>query len=149
MKRHFTKRPGALVPASEEAEKWLTGLKTGALIEVEAKQPRNAKLHRKWWSLCNYLSEHSERFPTSEHASKYLLIQLGYCVWIPGPRKAGSKGFVPIADSISFAKMTDDEFSGMYSKAMDLICEILPNVSDKTVAGVLAEYAGVGWMMNQ
>ena len=151
MKRHFIKRPGALVPASEEAEKWLTGLKIGTLIEVEAKQPRNAKLHKKWWSLCNYLAEHSSRFPTSEHASKYILIQLGYCVWFQPPKRPGFRvtKTVPIADSISFARMTDDEFSTMYSKAMDLICEILPNVTDKDVAQVLAEYAGVGWMMEQ
>lgn len=145
MKRHFIKRPGGLVPAFDEDEQWLTRKKTGALLELDIREPRNGKLHRKWWSLCNYLAEHSERLPTAEHASKYLIIQLGYCVWISRPRKGMS---IPIADSISFAKMDDDTFSKLYSDACDLLCELIPHVTDKSVAQVLAEYAGVGWLMD-
>ena len=145
MKRHFKKVPGGLVPAFEEDEQWLVRKKTGALLELDIKEPRNGKLHRKWWSLANYLAEHSERFPTAEHASKYVLIHLDYCTWVT-PR-ADHLPVIPIADSISFASMDDDTFSEMYDKACDLLCEIIPHVTDTNIAQVLAEYAGVGSMM--
>lgn len=152
MKRHFIKVPGGLRPAFEEDEQWLAKKKTGALLEVDIREPRNGNLHKKWWSLCNYLSEHSDRFPTAEHASKYLLIQLGYCVWLPARRSSRASNTIPeipIADSISFANMDDDTFSEMYGKACDLLCEIIPHVTDENVKRVLAEYAGIGSFMEQ
>ena len=102
MKRHFIKCPGGLRPAYDEDERWLSRKKTGALLELDIKEPRNAKLHRKWWSLANYLAEHSERFPTAEHASKYLLIQLGYCttIFVNSNLTAHNYSNIPIADSI-------------------------------------------------
>ena len=144
MKRHFKKIPGALIPAFEEDEMWLARKKTGSLMELDIREPRNGKLHRKWWSLCNYLAEHSERFPTAEHASKWMLIQLGHYTKI-----RTSRGIERIADSISFANMDNDTFNGMYNMAMDLLCAIIPHVTDRNVAEVLAEYAGVGAMMGE
>ena len=149
MKRHFKRVIGGLVPAFPEDEQWLSRKKVGALLELDIKEPRNGKLHRKWWALANYLAEHSGRFPTAEHASKWLLIRLGYCSVI---RTNGWASVhlerIPIADSISFASMDDDTFSEMYSKACDLLCEIIPHVNDANVAQVLAEFAGVGALMN-
>ena len=151
MKRHFTKVRGGLVPAFDEDERWLSKKKTGALLELDIKKPRNGKLHRKWWALANYLAEHSDRFPTAEHASKWMLIQMGYCTRVWGGRVLASglgELEIPIADSISFASMDDDTFSEMYSKACDLLCEIIPHVNDANVAQVLAEFAGVGALMS-
>lgn len=148
MKRHFIKVPGGLRPAYDEDERWLSRKKTGALLELDIREPRNAGLHRKWWSLCNYLAEHSDRFPTAEHASKYMLIQLGYCTVLKVPKRLSDgirlQQSFPIADSISFASMDDDKFSEMYGKACDLLCEIIPHVTDENVARVLGNYAGVG-----
>lgn len=146
MRRHFKKVPGGLIPAFHEDEIWLSRKKTGALLELDIREPRNGALHRKWWALANYLAEHSDRFPTAEHASKYLLIQLGYCVWIERHRDE-SISALPIADSISFASMDDDKFSEMYGKACDLLCEIIPHVSDQNIKQTLAEFAGVGALM--
>ena len=147
MKRHFVKCPGGLRPAFDEDEQWLSRKKTGALLELDIREPRNGKLHRKWWSLCNYLAEHSTRMPTADHASKWMLVQLGYCDTIYAGKIIGRGQPLHIADSISFASMDDDTFSEMYSKACDLLCEIIPHVTDKNVAQCLAEYAGVGAMM--
>ena len=151
MKRHFTKVRGGMVPSFDEDERWLAKKKTGALLELDIKEPRNGKLHRKWWALANYLAEHSDRFPTAEHASKYMLIRLGYCTQIAAYQYISSPKHLPIqiADSISFASMDDDTFSEMYSKACDLLCEIIPHVNDANVAQVLAEFAGVGALMEQ
>ena len=146
MKRHFTKVRGGLVPAFDEDDRWLSKKKTGALLELDIKEPRNGKLHSKWWALANFLAEHSDRFPTAEHASKWILIQLGYATLIQsGKHKYGAHW---IADSISFASMDDDTFSEMYGKACDLLCEIIPHVTDANVAQVLAEFAGIGALMS-
>ena len=148
MKRHFKRVIGGLVPAFPEDEQWLSRKKVDAFLELDTKEPRNGKLHRKWWALANYLAEHSDRFPTAEHASKYMLIQLGYCVVIPSHHSRDMSALpVPIADSISFANMDGDTFSEMYSKACDLLCEIIPHVSDNNIQQVLAEFAGVGALM--
>ena len=147
MKRHFKKVRGGLVPAFDEDERWLSKKKTGTLLELDIKDPRNGVLHRKWWALANYLAEHSERFPTAEHASKWLLVRVGYCTRIES-RQPWLYPDILIADSISFASMDDDTFSEMYSKACDLLCEIIPHVTDDNVAQVLAEFAGVGALMN-
>lgn len=152
MKRHFKKVPGGLVPAFDEDEQWLSRKKTGALLELDIREPRNGALHRKWWALANYLAEHSDRFPTAEHASKYMLVRLDYCTWIEYRKRfLDTAGYVkarmPIADSISFASMDDDTFSEMYGKACDLLCEIIPHVTDENVKQVLAEFAGVGALM--
>ena len=151
MKRHFKRVIGGLVPAFPEDEQWLSRKKTGALLELDIREPRNGVLHRKWWALATYLAEHSDRFPTAEHASKYTLIQLGYCTRVWGGRVLPSglgELEIPIADSISFASMDDDTFSEMYSRACDLLCEIIPMCTDSNVRQVLAEFAGVGAMMN-
>ena len=153
MKRHFTKVRGGLVPTFDEDERWLSKKKTGAVLELDIKEPRNGKLHRKWWGLCSYLAEHSDRFPTAEHASKWMLIELGYCTIIRAKRRhfglqeTVTSTATPIADSISFASMDDDTFSEMYGKACDLLCEIIPFVDNRNVAQVLGEFAGVGALM--
>jgi hypothetical protein len=139
MKRHFIKVPGGLRPAHDADERWLAKKKTGAFLELEIREPRNGALHRKWWALCNYLAEHHSGFPDSEKASKWMLKQLGYCTEI-----RTSRGVERIADSISWASMDDDTFSAMYSRACDLLCEIIPMCTDENVAQVLAEFAGVG-----
>ena len=149
MKLRLIKIPGGLRPAFEQDEKYLARKKTGTMIEADVREPRNSALFRKWWVLVNFLAEHSDRFPTAEHASKYMLIQLGYCVWIPVSKVAPDRGGVPIADSISFASMDNAEFEAMYSKACDLLCEIIPHVTDENVKQVLAEFAGVGAMMER
>ena len=73
------------------------------------------------------------------------IIQLGYCVWIKDRRGQST----PVADSIAFANMDDDTFTGMYDRACDLLCEIIPHVTDANVAQVLAEFAGIGALMEQ
>ena len=148
MKRHFIKVPGGMRPAHDEDERWLSKKKTGAFLELEIREPRNGKLHRKWFALANYLAEHSDMLPTAEHASKWILIQIGFCTWVRTKRALGGPALVPIADSISFASMDDDTFNGMYDKACDLLCEIIPICTDENVRQVLAEFAGVGAMMN-
>ena len=139
MKRFFKKMPGCLVPAYEEDERWLTGKKVGAFLEVDIREPRNGKLLAKWWSLANFLAEHSNRFPNSEYASKYMLIQLGYYTMIRTPEGGG----IPIADSISFANMSEDTFSEVFNNACELLCRIIPHVTDENVRQVLEGYAGV------
>ena len=145
MKRHFKRVIGGLVPAFPEDEQWLSKKKTGTLLELDIKEPRNQNLHKKWWSLCNYLADHSGQFPDAERASKWMLIQLGYCVWIKDRRGQST----PVADSIAFANMDDYTFSEMYGKACDLLCEIIPMCTDDNVAQVLAEFAGIGALMEQ
>lgn len=142
MKLLFRKTFGVLMPVDEAGEKFMARIKNGDMVDVEIKRPRNIKLHNKWWAMCAYMAEHSSIFPNKDYASDWLLIKLGYCIWIPH-----MKGQMPIADSISFAAMDQTEFEQMYDKALDLVCAMLPHIERRDVAQVLAEFAGVGALM--
>lgn len=142
MKLLFRKTFGVLMPVDEAGEKFMARIANGDVVDLEIKRPRNQKLHKKWWSMCAYMAENSGILPTKDHASDWLLIQLGYCTYI-----CHMKGNVPIANSISFAAMDQTEFEQMYDKAMDLVCAMLPHIERRDVAQVLAEFAGVGALM--
>ena len=143
MKRHFRIAPGGiLVPAFQEDAEWAAKKGRGTLIEVDAKEPRNWKLLAKWWSLCAFIAEHNSAFPNKDKVNDWMLIQLGFCTEVRTRR-----GVERIADSIAFSNMTESTFQEVYGKACDLLCEIIPHVTDQNVAQVLAEYAGVGAMM--
>lgn len=144
MIRRFKTVMGGLVPAFPEDREWLEKKPLGTLIEAPFKEPRNGKLLRKWWALCGYLAEHHSGFPNSEKASKWMLRQLGYYTEV-----RTSRGVEKIEDSISFAKMDEEDFSKLYDKACDLLCEIIPHVTNEQVKQVLAEFAGVGWMVDK
>lgn len=138
MKLVFRKFAGVLGPIDEAGEKFMESVKNNDIVTIDVKRPRNIKLHNKWWGLCAYMAENSSLFPTAEHVSKFMLRKLGYYTEIRGEK---------FEDSISFVKMDEDTFQTMYNKAMDLVCEMLPNVTNEHVRMVLAEFAGVGSMM--
>lgn len=143
MKRFFRIAPGGiLVPAFQEDADWAVKKGRGTLIEVNAKEPRNWKLLAKWWCLCGFIAEHNDSFPDKDKVNDWILIQLGYCTVIRTRR-----GMERIPDSISFSKMDEPTFQNVYSKACDLLCEIIPHVTNENVAQVLAEFAGVGSLM--
>ncbi len=94
-------------------------LKTNEEYLCEIKQPRNINFHRKFFALINMLFDNQERYKDPERLRKDLIIEAGfYNEWVDfhGEIKREAK-------SISFAKMSEFEFSELYNKILDVIVE--------------------------
>jgi len=109
-------------------------IKVGEPYEFEYKQVRNLKFHKKFFALMNLLFQNQEIYNNIDHLRKDLTIESGYYdlrVNIHGEE-------VKEAKSISFAAMSEDEFSEFYNAVLDTIVkyfnfekqEIIDNVQE-------------------
>lgn len=111
-----------LIPASDAAREWLQRKKLGATILVEAKEPRNGALHRKWFALVtlgfDYWSESAETIeykgqkvePEFERFRKDVTITAGFYYPV-----VNLKGEVRIeAESLKWSSMTEERFTKLY-----------------------------------
>lgn len=78
---------------------------------------RNIKFHRKFFALINLVYSNQERYNNIDHLRKDLTIASGFY-----ETRYGLHGEeITEAKSISFANMTEDEFSDLYSAFIDTI----------------------------
>ena len=89
------------------------------LKEVKCKitQPRNIKFHRKFFALINLVYDNQEHYNNIEHLRRDLTVASGYYtkrITIHGEEITEPK-------SISFSKMSELEFSELYSAMLDSI----------------------------
>lgn len=97
-------------------------LKLGQVYSVEIRQPRNYKFHKKYFALLNLvwdnLPEHLTRsFKRFENFRETIQMQAGWYEMYVNHK--GNQIYKP--KSISFAKMSEDEFEEMYSAIIDII----------------------------
>ena len=108
---------GILVPASDYDAESLLKLKTGEQYQLELKQVRNVKFHRKCFAFFNFCFHHwkSDREFVSEKEQfdvfrSNLTVLAGFYVEL-----YNIKGELRIeAKSLSFASMSQDEFEEVY-----------------------------------
>lgn len=137
----FYKTPQGLAPGDEQSREWLGKLKSTELVHGRLTRQRNARFHRKYFSLLQYafdvwkeelavrgahrIYKGSPVMPSFERFRKDIAILCGY--YEPVYTLAGYNGEAPQcrleAKSISFANMGEDEFEGLYSKTIDLLLE--------------------------
>jgi len=102
---------GSLRPASDEAYRVLGNIKSGTSLVVDVKDPRrrSVKRHNFWFQIVDLMYGSQEiikrLYEDNEDFRKCLLIRLGRCNYYP--QKTGEP--VPVAKSVSFAKMTEEE----------------------------------------
>ena len=88
----------------------LKKIKVGDLLECEIRKPRNYKLHKKFFAMLNLVFQNQERYDNIDDLRHDLTIVSGYYT-----ERVNIQGEpVKIANSISFAKMTETEFSNLY-----------------------------------
>ena len=94
-------------------------LKAGEFYNCTISQPRNIKFHRKFFALIKMIFDNQEIYKSADRLRKDLLIEAGYVeVW-----RDFSGAIQREAKSISFAKMSEEEFSELYSRVLDEIVE--------------------------
>jgi hypothetical protein len=101
-------------------------------IIYEWKNPRNLKFHKKFFALLNLVFENQERYNNLDHLRKDLTISAGYY-----DLRLNIEGLeIREAKSISFAKMTDTEFSDYYNRIIDVVVKWLGIDKDDIIQNI-------------
>lgn len=95
----------------------LRSIKVGEPYEVEIKNKRNAKFHRKFFALINLVFQNQENYNNIEELRKDLTIASGFYT----QHETFTGQIRTEANSIAFNKMDEIEFSELYSKFLDTI----------------------------
>ena len=119
--------PRGLIPFGDDDYEEKHKLKIGQTYSVEVKVARNVDFHRKYFALISYAWEflneqETATFKSKDTFRKYLEISAGHCEVIYHPRL---QEFVEIPKSISFGKMDNTAFDGLYRRVKDVIFSII------------------------
>ena len=106
-------------PADSFAQEYIVKLKPGQLVLCDVRRKRNPQFHRHFWAVAHRAFDNQETYPSVE-----LLV-------IAAKLKAGCVDSVVIGDdvalvpkSLSWADMTEDDFSSWYSKLVEAMSKI-------------------------
>lgn len=127
MKAFFTRTQIGLVPSDSDTSDWFNKLKPGQVVKAEFKKVRNYAFLKKYFALLNIAFENWEPGPIN---SKYGPVEKNFdrfrsdVTILAGfydvtVRLDGSTRIEP--KSISFAKMTAEEFEQLYSRTIDVL----------------------------
>ena len=143
---------GFLIPVDDESQEFVLKLKAGQVVHADFKKERNYKFHRKWWALVKYAFDHWEiaefQAPKWEGLSaeksldrfrKDLTILAGYY-----EATHRLNGEVRIeAKSISFGRMSAEEFEELYSNTIDVVLKhVLKNYDKEELGRVVDQVLG-------
>jgi hypothetical protein len=145
MKAYFTKVQTGLIPADEQSREWYDKVNHGEVVSGEFRKVRNYRFHKKFFALLNIAFDH---WQPGEIDSKWGAPEKNFdrfradCIILAGfyettIRLDGSVRVEP--KSISFAKMSEDEFSELYSRTIDVLIKhvydasMTPEEIDETV----------------
>ena len=129
MEAYFIKVNGTLIPVNESDREILGKFKVGVPLRVQVTTPRNYEFLKKYFALLNLAFDYWE--PDDEALGEKnfnrfrsdVTILAGY--YEQYIRVDGSLRIEP--KSVSFGKMTEDEFTGLYNNTIDaLIKYVLP-----------------------
>lgn len=136
---YFIKLSGSLHPASDKDAEILSKFKSGDPVRVKLTRPRNYEFHKKYFSLLNFAFDYWEPpeadMPTYI-AMKNITLNKSFdrfrkdIAILAGFYEASYRmnGEVRLeAKSVSFSKMSEDEFEELYTKTIDVIVQhVLP-----------------------
>lgn len=113
----------------------LKKVKVGVIYEVDIKNRRNAKFHRKFFALINLVYQNQETYDNIDHLRKDLTIASGFYE----QHKTFTGQTRTEASSIAFNKMDEIEFSSLYNKFLDAI-EKYFNFDKETIEENIKEF---------
>ena len=136
MKLLVKKHLGKLVPlyGSDYDNLKAAKLKEGQTYEIEIKKPRNYEFHKKFFALLNLAYDNQDTFEDFKALRTYLTCKAGHYEQIETPN-----GFMIMPKSISFAKMDEVEFDGLYHSVINAICKFI-DVEAKEIENEIVNY---------
>lgn len=140
---------GALVPADDAQAEQLNRYKVGSIIRATTVEMRNSKFHRKFFSMLDvgfdaWEPEQKEYkgFPAQKNRNRFrsdCIIAAGFyevTVDLNGDLKLKAK-------SISFARMTQEEFEQVYSAVADVLLQkVLKSYTRSDLDQVVSQILG-------
>ena len=124
-------------PVSAEA---FEHVPTGKDLFVVIRSRRNPKQHRLAWALASKIVDGCDFLHDSEEAMTYLKYKTRH-VKVIMDHKTGKNFLMP--KSISFASMTQEQFSRFLNRAIYVVCsEIIPGLPEKTLRAELQAMVG-------
>jgi len=121
------KIPNGLVPADNNSDEFLKKIKLGEIIHSDFKRLRNYKFHKKLFALLNLAyeywspgeinSKYGKPEKNFERFRKDAIILAGYYHTVVRL----DRSIRVEADSISFAKMDEDTFQGVYQNVLTVL----------------------------
>lgn len=129
MEGYFIRVPQGLVPSDNETAEAIKKVKIGNVIKIDFKQPRNYEYHKKYFALLNIGFDAWEPpeanfrgLPVQKNFERFrkdVIISAGYYEPV-----ANIRGEVRAeAKSISFAKMSQEEFEKLYNATVNVILQ--------------------------
>ena len=138
-KGYYRKVLGTLRPADALTQDYLAGIPEGALVKCESTRPRSLPHHRLFFALLHkiYDAAGQDRFPSFESFRAIVTIGAGHFEWVT----VGNHRY-PIARSIAFHRMDQDEFNKFFDAAVDCICRKLRLVDEPDMRREFEEMLG-------
>lgn len=125
----LTRTLQGFAPCDEEALTAIRRIKVGDKVKCDISRPRNGSMHRAYWAMCSLVAMNHEQLETAEQVHTVLKL-LTDCVDIVAMRSTGE--ILKVPKSISFGKMTQNEFDTFFRRAKDAVVEhLLPGVGLK------------------
>ena len=116
MKINLIKHGGVLLPSLPDDELALESIKRGEIVTATIVRSRNSAFHRKYFALLGVVVENTDYLNT-EQVLHLLKLKLGHYETIVNTN--GQAIYIP--KSISFGKMSPDEFSKFYNQSINII----------------------------
>jgi len=113
---YLQKNYGVLVPANENAEEIIKGMKQGQAIKLKYTFPRNYENHKRFFAFVQITFDMQDHFDNIKHYRKWLIMKSGHYTIITAPN--GYQIFD--ADSIRFDKMDEATFRQVFSDCIDV-----------------------------
>lgn len=138
----FVKRTlSGFVPADEASSEACRSFKLNEVYRAGIVRPRNGPWHRRYWKLVSVVFENSEQFASAETLHGYLKLRCG--VSTPIANKATGEVFL-IPGSISFHRMTQEQFEAFWIKVVEVVCnEIIPELDANDLTNEIEKLCGV------
>ena len=137
------RRDGSLIPETEADAIVLEKMAQGATWCFSVHRERNAKHHRKFFSLIrvvwdNLPEQLDDHYPDIEHLRAEITMKAGHFTTFTTTK--GERVYLP--KSIAFDKMDQTEFDAFYSKVVDIILKhFLPVEREDLLDFHIGEYA--------
>ena len=136
-------------PVDQEAAEAMEKIKMNSIVKCEITKPRNIQFHRKYFALLNHAYDHFEpegKEYRGQPVQKNREVFRKEITILSGFYEAVYKidgTFKLVAKSISFANMTEDEFSNLYSKTISVILDkVLTSYTEDDLSSVINEILG-------
>jgi hypothetical protein len=133
---------GSFIPAYNSDKELADKIKPGRVVEVSLDVSRNYKFLKKYWALVKftlfYLPEElAKKYKTKEQLHREIKIQCGIYERV---ESLGGKQLIAVG-SISFEKMTPEQYAEFFSQAIDVVCKyLLPGTYRKDIEAGLLEF---------